>query len=265
MPRVNALARDIARPLNRLMTEGRHGSGDFVPNDIANLELWLDADLSKITLSGSDCSAISDLSGNGRDFVETDGNNPLYEATGWSNGTAQLVFDAANSEFLEADLGAGQIGSSTGNGFTVFMLINPDSDVTGAFEYLFASDSNNFRMEWNDTNDVIGLTLSGNFSYTGAAHSAVEQLLTFNFKDGRASNNDCFLYINKAVQSVTPNVTVDVGLEGESFLGGMGGFPIQREFPGKIKALLVYSKAFDLAGAEQTAVEDYLLDRAGLS
>lgn len=246
-----------------LATRAASVGAAFSPLDVSGLELWLDADLSAITLSGSEIQTISDLSGNSRDFAKTDGNAPELDATGWSNGTAQMVFDAANSEFLEADLGVSQIGDVGVGGFTFFILLNPDSATAADFQYLFATDSGNFRVEWNNGSDRPALDLDGQRGWNAATLFTDEKLLTMNLLDGRGSNIDGYLYYN-GVQEDTNNLGTNNGLMGETFLGGMSGFPIQREYPGKVKAILIYSRAFVLGGAEQTAVEDYLMSRAGL-
>ncbi len=100
------LARDIARPLNRYMTQGRHGpSGGFLPTDIANLVLWLDAsDASTITLNGADVSQWDDKSGQGNHATQSESTDqPLYNLAA-VNGLNVVEFDGV-SETMGNDAG----------------------------------------------------------------------------------------------------------------------------------------------------------------
>ena len=241
---------------------GRAASAIPVPLQVPDLELWLDADLSPITLNGSNVAQINDLSGNGRHFTASGGAQPLYEATGWGNGTAQMDFDGS-TDYLTANLGAG-FGSTITPGFTVFMLLNPDAVAAGTFIQLFGtSTGGNHALFWNDASDEMALFIGGFLQFSGATRTATEQLQTVNYTDGRSANQDAWLYIDGVQTGNSGNVSVDHGFSGTTdFFRQVG--TNARYFPGKVKSILVYSRAFDLAGTEQTKIENYLMTRAGL-
>ena len=73
-------------------------SGGFLPTDIADLELWLDAaDSGTVTLNGDDVSQWDDKSADGNDAVQGSASlQPLYDIAA-VNGLNAISFDGANS------------------------------------------------------------------------------------------------------------------------------------------------------------------------
>lgn len=78
----------------------------FVPTDIANLALWVRADLG-VTKDGSDLVATwADQSGNGRDLTEAT-NKPLWVAS-LISGQPAIRFDGTNDKLITPDFSLSQ-------------------------------------------------------------------------------------------------------------------------------------------------------------
>ena len=96
------LARDIVRPLNRQMIEGRHGpsGGGPTPTDAVGLQIWLDVN-ERVELNGNTISTIYDLSGNDRDFVQATACDQATLTSGGQNGLDVATFGAVFGDHME--------------------------------------------------------------------------------------------------------------------------------------------------------------------
>lgn len=108
-----------------------NGAVAFLPSDISNLALWLDAsDAATITESGGAVSAWADKSGNGNDATQGSApNQPTYQATGL-NGKPTLHF-AADHLNVADDI------SLDHTGLTVFVVTAATVDNAGSHYILW--------------------------------------------------------------------------------------------------------------------------------
>jgi len=133
--------------------EATGASPDIKPDDIANLELWLEPfDSATISTTGSLIDSITDKSTKGNDFSGAGATRPDILADGISSGNNSIQFTA--SELLTA--GDVELHDNT-RGFTAIVLIKPSN--TG--DYFFSKYASN-QYEW----------------YMGTSRSCVYETLT---------------------------------------------------------------------------------------
>lgn len=128
---VTAVGNKISPLVKRLLFRNFIGNsvGDgFLPDQISNLELWLDAlDFSTFTFNGSDVSQWNDKSGNGKNAAQSTAiEQPLFVSNGLNGLPTVRSVHAGASLGLEISGGL-PIGVNAAR--TIFMVINP----TGGF------------------------------------------------------------------------------------------------------------------------------------
>jgi hypothetical protein len=142
----------------------------FVPSDIAGMQLWLDAqDSASITIA-TGVSQWSDVSGNGRHFIQSVGaNQPSYTGSG---ATAAVVFDGTNDSLSLSTPFITGLGSAT-----IFMVLKPGTLATSKFFLSEDSSSSatplNFIFATSSTTSTSGRNFLRNDS-SSSAHNFEE-------------------------------------------------------------------------------------------
>ena len=110
------------------------GGGVDSPDDLDNLEVWLDAsDDSSVTHSSNSVSQWNDLSGNGRHFTQgTSAEQPTY-----NNGSDYIEFDGSDDELTNGNA----VMYNSSNGGSTFIAV-VDNITIGNTDTLFAEYDN---------------------------------------------------------------------------------------------------------------------------
>jgi hypothetical protein len=227
------------------------GNPPWAPTNIAGAVLWLRADLG-ITLNGADVSAWADQSASNVDALQgTAADQPLYRATGWSNGLPTVDFDRANTEWMQIDSLAA-FGSHT-----CFAVIDQRSETTtlqgllvdnGGGEGIYAV-GDIARMSYVDV---------GAWDNASAAAIAGQQQLMWSadqsgnveaFRRNRAS-------LGTGIYTAADNVW------GPTLFLGKYSSGLQHHLDAEVAEIILYNRV--LTAAEITQVEAYLGGRYGL-
>lgn len=159
----------------------------WTPDEISTT-MWFDAeDAGTVTTDTGGVSQWSDKSGNG--FHVTQGSSdrrPDYDATGWSNGNAQLDFTQYSSNTARKDtLGRNVSGDGiSGSAYTLFVVVNPQS-VDGE-EWIHTGNTTSGKENRTQINNN-GVKVRSDGSNGGSAtgtYVAGEQILQFTLAAG---------------------------------------------------------------------------------
>ena len=113
-------------------TVGAAGGASFLPTDISDLELWLDADdSSTITESSGDVSQWDDKSTAGNDVAQ--GTTIQQPNTSTINGNASILFDGDATD-ANADVLRDSTASITSPPATIAIVFTPTSVSAGTFD-----------------------------------------------------------------------------------------------------------------------------------
>lgn len=221
----------------------------FLPSDISDLEIWLDAsDDSSVILNGSNVSQWSDKSGNGEHFVQsTPAWQPAY--TEQLNGENVITFDGADDVL-------GNSGFSGAQPATIYFALKEDADPGEGISTFFNSE----YLDWVFNYD--GRT--GFNRYYLAANSSLiypESPANLNF-------NLYTLVMNSSSSSITRNDTllnsgnVGTGASGTDWYLGATEPSHFDFFDGKMAEFLFYGKI--LSGNEHIRVRNYFNSKWGM-
>lgn len=236
---------------NLVMGEG--GSG-FTPGSISNLGLWLDAALG-ITLNGSDVSAWADQSGNGNHATQATGSRqPAYNATGAPNSLPSLDFTTADRHMLSCTTNL--LGGLTG--FSFFIVLKRPSTVTNTISF---SGENAVCTEQVVTD--LSYTYAADATYANVASSNTDWLLrSIIFEGSGVTNADRHKVFENAIQKTLSfsGTVATVTVASTFFLIGNYFSDLNVwDYEGQIAEIIVYTRT--LTGAEQTQINDYLMDK----
>lgn len=219
-------------------------SASFLPSDIADLVLWLEADL----LSLNDNDAVGtwgDSSGTGHDVTQgTATKKPTFK-TNIVNGLPVVRFDGTN------DLLSSGLVNFTNATATIFIVCTGSSTANGDALVVDAADGNTFyEMRVDSTSQLafravtLGTTTEDTQSQTG----------TFMVMGGVRGTSSVTAYINGVTNSsATPSGSQKTG--NSKFQIGEFGLGFQF-FGGDIAEVLFYNN--DIGTTNRQAVEDYL-------
>lgn len=236
--------------------------GGFLPSDLPDLALWLDADdASTLTLSGSVVDEWRDKSGNGRHFTGSGSARPALVSAAY-NGRDAIQFDGVNDTM---SLGSSGIGRNVG-AVTVYVAVKWTTSPTSAEVVFVSSTATSTQTRIGVYGALVsqkyglgGRRLStdsfGSASSSGSisAGSWAIQAGVFDY-----SNSDLLQYIdgtldgsNTSFQAagVTDNTDAAATSLGSNF--GLGSFADV-----EVSEILVYHAAHD--ASTRAAVEAYL-------
>ena len=220
--------------------------GSFIPTDISDLALWLDAsDSSTITFNGSDASAWADKSGNGKNCVQgTPSRQPTYNATGM-NSKGTLIFDGSNTTMENAGLSVTQPNT---------IIIVASQDVQGSNKKMFdAINASPQLIESGSVSDDIQMYAGSNVSSIASIVTIGDPFVCSAVFNGGSS----YLYFNGAYANLG-----NVGANNlTNYIVG-ADHSIADFWNGKISEILVFDKA--LSDAERRRVEDYAITKWGI-
>ncbi len=235
------------------------GGGGFLPTDLGNLELWLDAEKG-ITLNGADVSAWADQSGSGNDFDQTtDSKQPLFVASG-INGRNSIEINTDTDELLRSN---DYFTPSTGH---AFLVCQPDGL---AFEIPFGGTSStgqkgiSFKLRNDgDVGLAKGDGTSDIFRQTSAANLyAIDETILLTYKWTATNTN---LRLNGLEVLADDSDAVDPGGGSESDEDfEIGAANNIEHYTGQVLEILLYGS--NLSTAEEASVESYLAARAGIT
>jgi len=225
----------------------------FDPSDIANMVLWLDADLG-LTLSGADVTTWADQSTQGNDVTQgTTINKPDYSASSL-NGHGTIVFDGTDDFLDDSDFN----DLSSVAGFTAFVVYD-NEDRTNAL--LMGCDglqwalqhSNNYMNVWAEGFNRYSIPIADTtWKYTTTMYDGAEStdLLRLKYRVNG---------VDKAMENVNA-VPSNTGVGDGFMLGDVNALGVY--WQGSIAEVIVYAAI--LTPAQITQVEDYLSTKYGL-
>jgi|GEM_PF-4520284 len=216
------------------------------PDDIANLEVWLEPfDSSTITTTGVLVDQINDKSGNGNHFTGSGVTRPDIETDGISDGKDSILFSA--SELLTA--GDVEVhNNSAGRGLYICALIKP-SATSDYFLSKFALGQHEWYM--GTTRNRVYEDLTGSYSNRKANLDLDNwQILEIKWTTGEGIK----AYVNGSLQGAGEAVTDISDGTASLILGDSTGLA---GFVGEIGAIIIYSR--ELTNTEQHKVRDYLI------
>lgn len=219
------------------------GAAPFVPSNLADLKLWLDAsDPSTITQSGGSISQWSDKSPNGNNATQSSGTSQPITGTRTINGLNTVDFDGVN-DFLTVPSGLYTISSGPNTAFVVFATDNT------AIEQRIVSGAST-AIRW-------GLVLNSGSPLTAYNGSGVTQSVTldtlqhiFDMTRSGAFLTSCYDGVNGATGSSASDVTSTSMAIGRKSNSG----PVY--FDGLLGEIIMYSRA--LSNDDANAVRAYL-------
>ncbi len=233
------------------------GSGaPFVPTDISDLILWLDADDSGTIITDIDefVSGWNDKSGVGNDLSQTSGSNQPATEVLTINGMNVILFDGTN-DFLEID------PISVDNSITLFIV-----------SHVFSSDLSNLdaMLSFNAIDDFqlnasAGPTWMGNLNDTGLGIGQLQTpsdisdsdtLLTYVF-DGTGMTVKMSLEFSE-VDSSSYNGNLDTSQHMRLGISRIENRPMSF----KAAEILMYNRM--LGSSEIADAQQYLLDKWGM-
>jgi hypothetical protein len=230
----------------------------FLPIDIQNCALWLDAaDRIAVIRSGSSVTQWNDKSGNGRNA--TAGTSPTYNLTGINN---LGVISFSGSSFLNTQ------DVYSARSFAVFLIVRRQASIasgTGAIIGGSSTTTNtNFTLLWaNNTNTTFRMSFFGNNldytsfpNYTGSASTEPAYLITTYYTPGTRQ-----IYLNGALVASDTNSTNIISAVNLA-LGRLNAETPTRFFNGFMGEYIVYNGA--LATGQRQQVESYLAWKWGL-
>jgi hypothetical protein len=246
----------------------RPRASGFNPRSIAGLFAWWDfSDSATLTLSGSNITAVSDKSGNGRNAVQVSGVNQPTLATAARNGRNAADFDGVN-DALDATVGATQFAA-----MTVFAVAIADAAGGGNEGRLFDRGSAGGRMQRNNANTA----LSFNPPWTGATGNAQQRsaagsfplsqwrLLAVRYTGGLNTATDIQPRVNAASSTASLTGTGDGFSTSQSSTLSIGNRSAadgyDRGWDGRIGELLIY--AASLTDLQIAAIEGHLAKKWG--
>lgn len=217
--------------------------GGFVPTDIADCVLWLNAD----DIVGVDTTPVAlwpDASGNGNDDTQANALKQPTLQTNEINGHAAVRFDGSNdylgfaSTLATAECSVFVVEKSTGDG----MLIDGNGISSRQF-FRVGQDGNNILSRFDGSSNPQSSALS--------VARGTARLVEFVFAAGSAD-----FYENGTSKGSAANVAFGtVGIGGVESISGL-------YLNGDIAEIIIYAR--DLTTGEREDVEDYLMTKYAL-
>lgn len=247
------------------------GAAPFSPDDIAGLELWLDAsDAATVTLSGSDVTTWANKGSLGGSLDTSGGlyDNPTY-ATAVQNGLNAIDTVVASGQALRI---TNQAVLKQVAGWTIFVVAKPSNNTPGA-QYAI-------------------LSIGGAGATTTRAHVGIAPTTGYWRTGGRRLDADTFVFVASTTQASTANVGLITAIGDYTNTDGtlrLDGAQIAQDtawltsgntsntngqitfadngaatsfYGGRTYEILVYNTV--LSGGDITTVEAYLTSKWGL-
>jgi len=222
-----------------------------IPLQVTDIRLWLNNDLSTMTVNGSNkVSQWRDSSGNLNHFSQgTGANQPLFVANG-INGQNGVKWDNNSDEFLNCTL-----GSAISQKYTIITVWNLDSNSTRSYPYVYDRNGaigDRIQLYWFSGNIRIG-------SPTVVTAYAKTRPFSLMSSEVCYNNTSSKVYQNGVLQA-----TVNSGSSSLTSLrlGHLNTFDANSRLSGYICEMMVYAK--ELSAGERTLINDYLTLKYGL-
>lgn len=228
----------------------------FVPTDIANLTLWLDAsDTATITEASNAVSAWDDKSGNANHAAQATGANQPTTNTRTINSLNALDFDGS-TDFMTVASGVYNVGNGPNSMFIVYQ-----SDDTGdATQFLLAGTvggDSNYRYAMNYTTSLIQfINRSASLTYGSTSKTRDTSPAIVGF---RRSGTAVTPFINGVIGTPTAfgaNVVID------KLAIGANGSALNRH-NGMLAEIILYSAS--LSDSDTNLVGNYLATKWGIT
>lgn len=239
----------------------RSGTIEFSPDQVSNLELWLESDMGVYTLNGSNVAAWADQSGNGNHAVQaTAVNQPAY-VTNQLNSLPVIRFNRNNLHFLQT---VSPIGISGSQDRTI-IIINKPEITANILQWSFGfgdpnSNPTPYRFFGGMTLDTTWTTAGfAGFNYGANSHVNAYNILCYMFPQASTLCSNLLVYRNGTSLPVTTRTGTDGTINTLNTVFDIGRAGPSNLFGGDIAAILVYSKA--LSTQERQSVEQYLSNK----
>jgi len=202
--------------------------------ELLNAELWLDASASSSLYENEedtieDTDVVyqwQDLSGNERNLSQSAvGVRPKYNATGWSNGKAQIEFDTYNGKTRAHSLGRDITADGfPSTGYTIFVAINPRSiDKESWLTTMRSTEGKEYRFQINNTGVKVRSDSANGGSDT-ASYETGEQILQLSLDaDFSEIRRNGVLVAGNSGSFTSKVLSGDFALSGRSSSNGHGG------------------------------------------
>lgn len=240
------------------------GAGDLepvFPSGITGLVARYDAaDLTSISVSGSDVTQWNDLSGNARHATQGTATNRPKSGTRTLNSRNVIDFDGTNDFLINAGIAASYTG--TNKPFTIFQVSQLDTTTGNQTSWSIANATANLPRIFSTNAQIIIRNNSGSEISTliTGAYNTNAQFLTY-----RSSGTNITGFIDKTLiqtgfaysQGAVSLNTANIG----TFRGA--AFPSGVQFwNGVIGEMIYYDRELTLS--EVSEVHDYLSDKWGI-
>lgn len=243
-------------------------SADFIPTDISDCELWLDANQITGLNDGDSVTTWSDESGNSHDATQsTAGYKPTYE-TNEINSLPTVRFDGTD-DFLTLGTALGKPAN-----WTVFVVMNTSSTSPTAQTLIgSAASSGNSNTIWGQiaiSNNWLGSSPQGSMIYNfgedpgsasyGYTTSGVVNISTNYCLSARYTSGNNYVELfeggdSKSLTKVSTLATASSGTVYDFSIGRLGEIT-GSNFVGDIAEVIIYSKS--LTDTELGQVETYI-------
>ena len=253
-------------PMNpRLLRPRQTG---FDPKSISGLFAWWDfSDLTTVTSTGSNITAVADKSGNSRTASQAVGNNQPILVASARNGLSVAEFDGVN-DALDATAGSFQFTS-----LTVFATAIANGAGGGNIGRILERASSGMSLRRDNTNVAMTfappwLSATGNGVQRSAANTfplATWLLLGMRYTGGAVTETDVQPRINRAGSTAGLTGTRDSFATTQSETINIGNRSLadgyDRGWAGRIGEILVFTAS--LSDSQVAAVESYLFKKWG--
>jgi hypothetical protein len=230
--------------------------GTFLPNNLSNLLLWLDAnDSTKITKDASNNVTVwTDKSSNAYSCVNGGSPTPQYSATGL-NSKPTMVIDATKFGFK-----CNTISLTGGRNLSIF-IVAQQSSTANAF-YLLDLNGTAGRLTLNANATAQNFWFrQGAVTSTLSTSPTTNQYISFILNSGVVAPTR--LYLNGVATGGTTTAYIAQDITATAFaIGQAYTSPAITNFSGNVSEVLIYSRT--LNEEERGVVEAYLKNKWGL-